>query len=311
MTTQKYFTLFVEGAINNSPLLEGEFDKQIEQPRGKTVEVTLVSGIHIVSNFSRVWAKRGKDKAGKPTGELTFLKWGTPGGEQVGIRYLVMSQSLDKQYQDNVEKVTPQDEELEMKLKVGNNDFDMDVEALKIDFLKHHSWNPDNESRNPNINVNMFWELKVDEINKNRFAEKKKRNEAESIVMNAAEDGHITVLAHIFNLDVKKTDEELQSSLLDKVEQDYKIFLHILDETKKNLLGALRSAEEIGVLSGKADGELTVREEANDVPLLPGRRQVGDSPAMFLYENYLSEDVYEAIKRVQLAEVTYKSLVLN
>lgn len=308
----KYYTLVVEAAINNSPVYEGKFNKQMEWPDGDPVPVKLMLGAFSFSNYSRVWAKRLKEpKTLRPTGQLEFLPWGEEGGEVVEIRYLSTSQSLDKQYQINVEKNLGTDEDVEMKLDIGNNDFDVDISKVKIEFLKHHSWNGDNKSRNPDISTVMFYELKPGADLKSRMAEVKRRNEAEKVVLDALDNGSLIALANIFGEDPKTEDGYLQTLLMNKVDANHEVFLKILDDAKKDILGGLENAEELGVLSGKDKGEMIIRIDGNDVPLLPGNFQKGSSTALYLYENFLDEDVFEAIARVNKATEDYKLLMLN
>lgn len=312
--SEKYFTIDVQGSPNNSNVYEGILNKDAGVPEGDTVPVKLLLGALTIPNLSRVWGHRVKDKkTNLPNGDIQFMEWGTDGGEVVEIRFLPNSSSLDKHYQDNVQKLKPADDDLELRLKIGLNDFDPTYQKPLIEMIKHHTFNGDNKSRDPQNKTVKFYLHDGASLVKSKTAEIKLRNEAEAYVLNAVETRTITVLAAVFGLDLKNDESTLEKILFEKVEENFKQFLDVIADHKTNLHAMLRDAEIEGVLSGTNDGEVAVREDGKNIPLLDVLefKQIGDSPADFLISNFLDEDVYNAISKVSGLLDRYKQLVLN
>jgi len=304
--SQKYFSIKVHGP-EGKEIEEGFLDKRTGQPTGTRNKLKGVVGNITIPNFSRVWGKREKDKKDQPTGVITFLPWGDADGHVIEIRHLKAAQSLDKQFQDNVLKVKPQDEELEIRLKLGINDFDTVIDAGIINMLKHHTMNINNKSRNPSLmQVDVFEEYNGSQRVESKQSAQKKRREAEDYINDAVGDTErLAILAHMFDLDAKLQDDILEEKLFDIVEESIDQFLYVIEKAKEKAGIELTEAKEEGILFGQDGGEITIRIEGKALPLVQDLIQEGDDVVTFLLNKLTTPKVYDAVQLI------YQRLELN
>lgn len=158
-------------------------------PKGDAFETFKQVGSYLIINRARVWARR-VDKDGKLPitadkneevlevtdirykGKLEFLPWGSnkTGAQAIEIRLLPISQSLDYEYQRSVQKieVRVEEDQAQIDLKPGENKFDFDRDALKIQMLQVHPQNRDSKSKNPDPNLKgyTYYEVSDEQVDK-------------------------------------------------------------------------------------------------------------------------------------------------
>jgi hypothetical protein len=269
MSQEKYFSIIVQGK-QSSEAEEGEFNKTTGMPAGQTVKVKVQVGSVSIPNFSRVWAKRLRDKKTEVlTGEIQFLKWGTAGGEMVQMRYLEGVPSLDKQFQKTVLKIELSEEELNeaayIDLNIGVNDFASDVDPLFIEFIKHHTYNEDNESRKPTNTNAIFAIYNAEKITKNKVEEMRQKQRAQNYIIAAeGETDRLIVLANMFELDPKLQNEVLFNQLLEILEEEPKRVLDVVKHHETKFRTLLNSLQDEGVIVEHEDDLVEVIDNKRD-----------------------------------------------
>lgn len=300
----KYYSIMVMGAVP-SEVEEGFLNKTTGLPDGQTSKMSLQVGAIQIPNFSRAWAYQ-ELKNGVPTGTLKFEKWGDKHDlgkknmvdcRPVEIRYLSNCNSLDKQYQDQVLKMRVADEDAQLSLVNGINDFDIATQAPLIEMLKHHTYNKDNASRNPGSREMLFCDYNPENLNKSQVSDMKRRNMAEQIVLEAeGSEGKLVVLANLFELDPKAQDEVIFNQLLEEV-KNFDQFLRVIDHTRLRFKFILEQMQSNRVLEFTQDGDaVLIIDDTRD--FLYKAIQATDK-IQFLSENILEPEIYEAYIKAQ------------
>lgn len=300
-----------------SVIEEGFLNKTTGLPDGETSKMTLNVGAIQIPNFSRAWAYQ-ELKNGVPTGELIFYPWGKKHKQgtkdekecrAVEIRFLKGTTSLDKQYQDNVLKMRVADEDAQISLENGMNDYDELVEGPLILMLKHHTFNKDNKSRDPNNMDILFTEYNPENLNKTEVSQMKRKHMAEQIVLEAeGSTDKLGVLAVIFELDTKAQDEIIFNQLLDEVKK-FDQFNKVIEVSKLRWKFILESLQQNGVLEF-TDKEAVLKIDDAREFLYKGIPEDIKDKIQFLTENVLEPEVFVAFQKGQ--EINSKLMeVLN
>lgn len=298
--SEKYFSIIVQGK-EASEAEEGEFNKDTKMPKGQTVKIKLEPGGLAIPNFSKVWAKREKDKAGKETGKLEFLKWGDKNGELVPIRYLEGIPSLDKHYQITVLKIVLTEEELNetayIDLDTGLNDFDLqESDPMFIEFIKHHTFCEDNISRKP-TNTEIHYAIYTpSKMNTIKVEEMRKKQKAQNYILSAeGETDRLVVLAKMFDLDPQAQNEILFVQLLEILEDDTPRVLKVLAFHEEKFRKMLQKLEDDGILVEHEDDLIEVIDHKREF-LAKGITQ--KDKIGYLVTNLTDPDVYKVYDRV-------------
>lgn len=295
--SKKYYSILV-GGREPQKVEVGFLEKSTGLPKGQTSKALISVGKISIPNYSRVWGQLLKDKAGKETGEIKFMKWGEDGGQVVEIRFLPNSKSLSKQYQDNVLKLKPRDEDSEIVLNYGINNFDTVTEAGKIEMLKRHTLNGDNESRDPNNNDISFEEHDADKRVKDKTRAIEERNTATGIVLLCKEDsGALVVLAEIFDLDTKAQNDVLVEELLSKADFNPRLFNSILSDAKAKARLMLDKAVQYKIVDIESvDEEIQLITDGGRKKLFTEIEKGTKDKISWVADSYLVPDVYDAFK---------------
>lgn len=302
MTSEKYFSIIVQGK-QASEAEEGDFNKTTGQPAGQTTKIKVELGAVSIPNFSRVWAKRLRDKKEALTGELEFLKWGEKGGEMVQLRYLEGVPSLDKHFQKTVMKIEQSEEEINetayINLNIGVNDFKTDVDPLFITFLTHHTYNEDNESRKPSNTNAIFAIYNAERVTKNKVEEMRQKQRAQNYIISAeGETDRLLVLANMFELDQHLQNEVLFNQLLEILEDEPKRVLDVVKHHETKFRTLLQSLEDEGVI---------VEHEADLIEVIDNKRDflykgIDQKDKIGYLVNNLTDpavyDVYDRVKKI-------------
>jgi hypothetical protein len=294
--SNKYYSILV-GGKKPQEVEVGFLDKNTGLPKGKTDKATIAIGSVSIPNYSSVWAKL-EEKQGKLTGEIEFLTWGAAGGSATEIRYLPNCKSLSKQYQEQVAKLNPGENDMEIILKIGVNDFNRDTQGGLIKMLEHHSLNSDNSSRDP-LNENIIFS---NHDPKSRVAKKtteiSERNTATGIVLLAKEDAQtLLVLAEIFGLDPKRQSGDLEEELLTRADEKSKTFNLVLSNAKSKARQLLDKAASYNLLDAKtAQGEIHYTDGSKREKLFVGIDEEAKDKFAFVVDSYLSPATFNAFK---------------
>lgn len=300
MAPEKYFSILVKGILS-SDVEEGELNKDSGLPVGPTTKVKIQIGGIAIPNFSKVWAKRIKDKKDQPTGELEFLKWNTPGGESVQIRYLEGINTLDKVYQTTVLKMIFSEEEQNqiayINLDIGVNDFDVAVaDPMLLEMLRHHTYNGDNESRNPNSSEVHFNIYDPKKLNSGKIGQMKLDQRANDIVMSAEQDSaRLEILAGMFELDPRAQEEVLFNELLEILDDNKKKILDVVDHHKTIFNRIITKLEDSGDLD-YTDTDVVLTMDHNRVPF--GMDIPTKNIKLYMVDNILDPDCHAVYQRL-------------
>jgi len=294
----------VMGAVP-SEIEEGFLNKTTGLPDGQTSKMILQVGEIQIPNFSRAWAWQ-ELKNGVPTGKLVFHKWGEKhdlGKKEfaecrpVEIRYMRGTSSLDKQYQDNVLKLRVTDEDAQISISNGLNDFNRETDGPLIEMIRHHTYNKDNVSRDPNNREQLFCEYNPENLNRSQVSDMKRRNQAEQIVLEAENsEAKLAVLANLFELDPQAQNEIIFNQLLEEVKK-FDNFLRVIEITKLRFKFILEQMQSNRVLDFTQEGDaVLIIDEAKEF-LYQGISAT--DKIQFLSEGILEPEIYEAYVKAQ------------
>jgi len=264
----KYYTILA-GRKEPAKVLQGTLNKTTGLPDANAQKVAVVVGSIVVPNYSRPWARR--IITGAPTvkkddyiavthkeyrGELEFLAYGTPGGEEIDIRFMRQSSSLDKMYQDTIQKLQVQQEDAVLMFQQGINNFDPVTEKLKVEMLKHHGLNRDNKSRNPNNLDWDFTEYNSSAHKKDRVAAAQIANQANGYALEAKDNREkCQVLASIFRIDDKIQDEDIVDMLLEKATENPNDFIRYITDYQHRIAIMLHDGVKDEMIKITKDGK--------------------------------------------------------
>lgn len=274
---KKFFTV-IAGRKEPATALQGQLDKKSGMPTANVNKVSLPVGRILVINYSRVWGRRviepqtsttGKSTTVSPQsvavtdpkyrGRIEFLEYGQEGGEMIEIRYLRNSSSLDKQYQEVVQKIKPTDEDAFIILQQGMNDFNETTDALLIQMLKHHSLMHGSISRDTTMTDYDMVVYDAEQRNKSRIQKVNIRNTAEGYVLDAANNkGKTFILASLFNIDTQTQDDIIIEKLLDRATEFPERFVEVINQYQKKAHILLQDADDAGVIDIEPQGAIQI-----------------------------------------------------
>lgn len=295
-----YYSIMV-GGREPSKVEVGFLEKTTGLPKGQTAKAVIQVGTISLPNYSKVWGKLIKKGSGDVlTGGINFMKWGAEGGELIEIRYMPNCTSISKLYQDNVVKLKPQEQDAEINLRYGRNDFDSTTKAAFIEMLKHHSCNKDNESRDPENTDVLFAEYNAKAKNSQKTKDIANRNIATQLVLKCKEDdGYLKVLAQMFELDPASQPDDLIEELLTKADEQPSEFNSVIRDRKqeyKYIFETALSQQLIDVKTIKTE-ILVITRGGKDKLIVDIDEDVKDK-IQWVADNCLNPKVFDAITRL-------------
>lgn len=264
--SEKFFTI-IAGRKEPVQVEYGTLNKATGMPNPNAQKGSIALGKILVLNYARVWGKRiaepsdAKVKIEKDAkvavtdphykGKIEFLEWGAAGGEVIEVRFLPHSNTLDKQYQDTVQKLRIDDErDIYIKLEQGLNDFDRVTQPLLVQMLEVHTDNADSTSRDPMVQSYDYQNYSPSSRVEKREKAIVARNEANAIVLGTKNDElAIAVLARLFGENPRLQSEVLYENLLEKAETDSLTFLDVVATYRNGLYLTLRDAVEAELIT--------------------------------------------------------------
>jgi hypothetical protein len=306
----KYYTIKV-GTGESQEVLRGEVNKKTGLPQGKPEAGLAVMGGYAIPNFSRIWGKRELNKEGKPSGKFAPMKWGTDGGEIIEIRFLHNCNSLDRLYQVQA-GLKAKEEDAEIILEYGINEFDNKNKSGLIAMLKLHTANADSPCRDPENQFIIFAEY--DEEKNITFSMKEDDilYEAMGTILNAKENPvRLRVLGQIYGIPEHRKDKLISTELMSRLKANPLKFLEDKNNYIKFCGKVLDKANEYQLLDLSIPGEVRIFGDTEGAVLtdLPIKLS-GVKKLEHMTENVLDPEVFEAISRIKKV-VIKKEQALN
>ena len=303
------------------------------EPGPNAKKILHIPGQHMLVNMARVWARRvlsdGKpltdDKQNeipleftnpKYGGRLEFLKWmeNKPGAQQIAIRYLPQSQSLDVEYQDNIQKVKidleGRDDSGFIELLAGQNKFDEEKNPLFTQFLKVHPQNKNSVSKNdsPRIQGFTYYELTdeaVDQTEIKKFESKMTGGLfITGISTNDQSLRNLLDLLKTSGVDFETVNHlsqplDIYKALIRYSESEPELFNQAIDAYKRMVSDCFVKAESYKALDLTKNGFIAMiidnkSEVIYEVPEGKGKQMLD-----WVLENFITPAVYEKTKRLK------------
>lgn len=298
-------------------------DKETGRPidGDETMERFQRVGSHQILNRARVWGRRvimkGTVKKTKLadnseiqfnsreyTGELEFLEWGDEEGFAIEVRYLPASNSLDFEYQDQVQKikVDPNKGFTYIDLKTGQNQFDYKKNALLIKILKVHPQNRDSKSKNPDPEVKgfSFFEVTDDHVDQTVIKRIETGAEAVNVVMEiSSKPGTMKTLFKVLGKKLDGVTElsldlELYKALLQYAASNATEFFQLVDAYKMGVQDAFDRARSEKALDLTKNGHIGfISSDGKQQPVFSDLKEKGEEMIHWVISNYYDEEVFK------------------
>jgi hypothetical protein len=308
MSSKKFFTVVVPGKA--APVQFGFLDDE-GKPKGDVRDGHIEVGEIAVPNYSVVWANQVKDKkTGLITGDLDFYEWGDPRGYQVEIRYLKNCRSLDMEFQRDIKKLKGRDEDAEIPLFVGLNDYDPIKDAFLVEMVKYHYQNGSNKSRNPQAKI-AFETYDADKITKKQVTDMERRQAAERIVLAARENNEaLEVLAVLFDIDPRKQPDILFRELVAFTES-YEHFHKVIDYKRERYEEIALKAKELELIDVEPDNAIWVYKNGGREMLIGDIEHGADDKLSYVLLNYYKPEFFTPLVTLEALYTEYEKAVLN
>jgi hypothetical protein len=293
-------------------------NKKTGEPQGPQLKTYIRVGAHLLLNRARVWGRRvingkAKDDGSQIefntvgyTGELEFLDWGKEGGYAIDVRYLPQSRSLDFEYQNNVQKITINQEQegVHITLKAGENKFDTNKEAVLIQFLKVHPQNRNSKSKNPNPSIKNFgyYEVTDEHVDQKAVGRIETAIEAGLFVKQlSSKPEQVKSVFQILgnrdefgNTDMLSGDAQIYKTLLEYASANSEDFFALIADHKKGIEEDFSKAKSYSALDLTKDGHIAIRVGDKSNLILSNIKAKGDGMIGWVLDHYHEEEVYKA-----------------
>jgi hypothetical protein len=296
MSNSKFFSVIVGGAAHKPAQVEVGFLDEDGKPKGDTITAYVEKAGTAVPNYSEIWGIQEKGKDGVITGGIKPLKWDHPDGYLIKLRHLRTSQSLDMEYQD-LKKMRVLDEEAEIALSLGVNNFDRVKDKMLIKMLELHYQNEANESRDPSRPV-AFTTYDPDKITKLKVTDVENRQKAERIVMDANNSGKaqaLEILASMFDIEPRQQQDVLFAELMD-LTPTFDHFLRVLDLSRTQYKEVLDKSVEIGLIDVEPKDAIYLIKDGNKELLLEDIGNGKDNKLPYVLENFYQVKFFNALE---------------
>lgn len=230
-------------------------------------------------------------------GKVKWLDWGEKGGCQIVSRWLSGYNTLDQQYQKLVlkadDRINDDSDCWNIVLKTGLNEFVDNIDALKIEHLKIHSFNKDSKSKNSEYSSFLFFEKNEQKEAKEESKSIDSKFDALGIVKAAAKDNSHTALRNL-KKGIEKlaagevADENLYNYLLKIADSEPELFLSHVAEHKKYVSNIFVKANSFNLLDLTKNGVIAAGKDTKE---LVGKDIPAKGQAML---DYLLANCFEA-----------------
>lgn len=298
---------------------------------GVNVATTLKTvGSYNVINRARVWGRRVMDtgklaKEGEVVevttkdyhGKIEFLPWGTPevGAQAIDIRYLPQSNSLDVEYQDNIQKIridpSGRDDTGFIELASGQNKFDATKQVLFIQFLKVHPQNKNSVYKNPDPKIKGFTYYEVTDEHTDTASIKQDEASftAGSFVMGISTK--VPMLRNLMSLfidgqvdfgDVSllSGDLDVYKALLNFAKTKPGDFAYLVNDFKAKVSDNFEKAKSYKALDLTKDGVIAIIVNSKREVIFENVEATGELMLNWVLDHYLDEAVNQQIKHLKM-----------
>jgi hypothetical protein len=316
MDNEKYYSIVV-GRTQPAKALQGSLNKQSMTPGPDAEEIMMEVGAIIIPNHSRVWARRVKDKMKDGeivevkdkdyVGKLEFLKWGDPKGTSIDIRFLPNSGTLDRMYQNEIQKLWWEDQWTTLKLLRGRNDIDTSQKPMFAEMLRRHTLNIDSPSRDPENTDYEYRNYNSESVINEGAKRITQRNLATDTVLNMqASPKKLAVAATLFEgMDPKSPDSVIFDELLGIAEKKWDTFNQVVKERKQSIQDLLNNALDKEVIFIDKESIITYYKNGKKELLIEVPEGEGTGMFIWLIENFLLPEVYDAMMNLEIAYNEY------
>jgi hypothetical protein len=242
---------------------------------GKTVIYSVPAGTVGFPNQSEAWGVR-LDKDGKVPesplsvtdsrydGKVKFLEWGKEGGSLIVTRHLTGYNTLDQQFQKLVlradERIKEDSDEWYIRLKTGLNEFDEVKDALFIEHLKHHSYNRESKSKNPEVYIDYkFFEKDEVKAQKHNTSLVEHKLSAIGVVKSAASDNTLKQLWNVYRgvkqaISGEPNDGNIYDLLMQAADTTPDTFMAQVEQFKKHVSNNILKCQSYKVIDFSVKG---------------------------------------------------------
>jgi hypothetical protein len=292
-------------------------------PKGDAFETAKQVGSYLIINRARVWCRRVLTSGKLPTkdgeeevlevtdtrykGDLEFLKWGTNklGAQAIEVRFLPISRSLDYDYQRTVQKieVRVEEDQAQIELKPGENKFNYDTEALKIQMLKVHPQNRDSVYKNPDPTLKgyTYYEVTDAQVDKAFVKAKEASITAGRFVVDiSSKPQQLRNLLEIFkkygvdfkDVNILSNDTDIYTALLKYADTPGE-FGQQVQRYKAELYEKFELAKSYKALDLTKDGFIALTVKNKKDLVFENAEGKGDKMIEWVLDNFVDETVYQ------------------
>lgn len=311
------------GTENTPPVIIAHPDKETGRPKeeGEVAEQIVRVGTHQLMNRARVWGRRiirngstlktqaedGSEiqfSSKDYKGEVEFLTWQADGGFAIEIRYLPTSNSLDFEYQDQVQKikVDPNKGFTHIDLKTGQNQFDYKKQALLIQFWKVHPQNRDSVSKNPDPEIKGYKFFEVTDKHVDQTIIRRIESGAEAVTLLKEISNKPGTMKTLFKVLGKKIggvselslDLEIYKGLMEYVSANAEEFFQLVNSYKMGVQDAFERAKSEKALDLTKHGHIAFLQDGKPQIITSAAEGKGNEMVSWMVDNYYDEEVYKA-----------------
>lgn len=308
--SEKYYSIIVDGKPAD---VEVGFLGDDGRPNADTKKAQIFIGETAVPNYSVVWGIQDRDPKTNQlrNGSIKYLKWGHPDGYRIEIRLLPNCSSIDLEYQRDIKKLVKlRNDDAEIPMFVGVNNFKFGTDTTKIGFLKVHYQNGSNESRDPAAQI-VFYDYDSEKINSPQVLDIELRQKAELIVLKARHNNEaLDILGSLFHVDIKQQPDQVFRQLIEKT-VNFKHFLEVMDLHRTGYELMVNKSISLGLLDLEpVDAIFIVKDDKKDKFLddMPADQQ---QKVLELVTNYYEPKYFSALQTLKAVYEKYADGVLQ
>ncbi len=314
---KSYFTISVFG----TPPVEvqiGTINKTSGQPNANSQRAFQELGEYSLPNYSTSWGILKKEK-GILTGDIDFLPWGDPKGEQIELRMLRNCSSISLEYQrfknigfkEGKPFLGLEDDQAEIALKIGHNKFDEIIDKKLILMLKYHGLNRRNGSRNPANKRTTFETYQAGETQTSEVQFYENRQTAERIVMDVrTKSASLEILATLFDVDHDRADDLIFAEMMQWANEPNR-FIEIWNGQTEKFKKLLTKSVDIGLISMESENVLLIVAGQKDILMTAVEGKNIDERIEYVTEEMLNPMYYYALERLERELERFNEAVLQ
>lgn len=248
------------------------FDKSINDFTSEPIPIKSTPAPFSFPLSSEIWGKRTKGEDGKPNGGIEVGVWGEKsedGFEVIKTQYHPSFKSFDYHYQVAVKMNLKQTDldNLFIELGLGVNAFETSSNLSNF-LLNYCSYNGSNEGRNPTKRV-LYEAHDISKEVESDLSDAEEFVDAMQMVFSLkGDDAKAQAYASVFGLPKTMDTMSIIKKLTDKIKDDTKGFLAIIEKHRLGVRALLNSALSNKVARFTKDGDFELLNIANDYEIV-------------------------------------------